>query len=49
MMHVKRRDPSRSDDESLLLAWDDERAAKFAACEKNKYAKAHKQREMVRQ
>jgi hypothetical protein len=36
-----------SDDESLLLVWDDERAAKFAATENKKYAKAHKQGEMV--
>jgi hypothetical protein len=35
-------DASCSDDESLLLLWDDERAAKFAAVEKKKYEKVHK-------
>ena len=40
-------DASCSDDKSLLLLWDDERAAKFAAAEKKKHSKAHKQREMV--
>lgn len=47
-MQTRRCDPI-SDDESLLLVWDDECAAKFAASEKKKYEKAHKQREIVRQ
>lgn len=46
MMQAKRCDPI-SDDESLLLVWDDGRAAKFAASEKKKYAKGHKQGEKV--
>jgi hypothetical protein len=46
MMQAKRCDPI-SDDESLFLVWDDERAAKFAASEKKKYAKGHKQGEKV--
>jgi hypothetical protein len=33
-------DVSCSDDEYLLLLWDDECAAKFAAVEKKKYEKA---------
>ncbi|MDQ3854270.1 MAG: hypothetical protein M3299_15750 [Thermoproteota archaeon] len=40
-------DASCSDDESLLLVWDDERAAKFAASEKKNHSKAHEQRETV--
>ena len=46
-MKARRCDPISEDESSLLLVWDDERAARFAASEKKKYEKAHKQREIV--
>ena len=49
MMQAKRCDPIPDDESALFLVWDDERAAKFAASEKKKYEKGHKQRDIVRQ